>query len=784
MPLVPIFAITIIVLSAPLSILGCDAGDRQSIAQLDTADGSALCLPSPDRCDDEGAIACSGTGLRTCRDLGGCLVWGPPIGCPPNETCADGACQPACPGATCDTPDARRCDPQSARAVERCADADGDGCFGWEPAETCDAVCSQGRCEAACADECSTGFVRCDGDSVVTCDDHDADGCREWGGAKACPDTCALGACVSGCVAECAAEGLTRCDSAQVETCREVDGCLRWVASVTCPEGTTCSAGRCSSECVDECQMGETTCQGGGRVECGEFDADACRDWSLPTACAAGETCSAGACSSMCENECTTEGARDCDSTGHDVVVCGQHDADPCLEFAEVQACDTGEACSLGACRTECVDECTADARQCRPGSGTSVEVCGNSDSDPCLEWVASTDCAATNRVCANGACAAQCADECGGPTCDGNAVVPCGDFDGDACADRGSPVQCAVTEACEAGACKALEPPSGVKISEVLYRSAGPDEDVFIELSGPPGASLRGLELVAINGSDGQVYGRLALVGAFDADGLFVVAHPDAAPFIADWADQRSTFADLQNAPDNVTVNWGERTLDALGYGVFAGRDVFRGEGSPAPAVDDGVSLARLFLAGPVDTDNNALDFQPTHAPNPGRLGSAPRTPEAGEVIFTEFMIDANALSDAQGEWIELWNTTPHTLELGGCVMESDMAEVWTLPSIRVAPFGYVVLARSNNPGFTPTAVWSGLTLSNDGDAIALICGDFYVDLVTWEDSTSGKSMSLDPSYADGDLNDIAEAWCVSPVPSVVGRDAGTPGLPNPPCP
>jgi hypothetical protein len=38
---------------------------------------------------------------------------------------------------------------------------------------------------------------------------------------------------------------------------------------------------------------------------CGEFDSDSCRDWSPPTACASGQTCSNGSCgaAAVCANE-------------------------------------------------------------------------------------------------------------------------------------------------------------------------------------------------------------------------------------------------------------------------------------------------------------------------------------------------------------------------------------------------------------------------------------------------------------------------------------------------
>jgi hypothetical protein len=80
--------------------------------------------------------------------------------------------------------------------------------------------------------------------------------------------------------------------------------------------------------------------------------------------------------------------------------------------------------------------------------------------------------------------------------------------------------------------------------------------------------------------------------------------------------ADQLLNF-DFQNGPDSVLLRDGDTVLDALGYGVFDGGEVFAGEGSSAPDPPAGSSLARRFAD--IDSGDNATDFVVLEVPTPG---------------------------------------------------------------------------------------------------------------------------------------------------------------------
>jgi hypothetical protein len=150
--------------------------------------------------------------------------------------------------------------------------------------------------------------------------------------------------------------GAVRCDGdAGVATCLAVEGCGVWSQPVACPTGTPlCSAGICAVTCSNECTMGTVQCDGNGATKaCGQADADSCLDWQAPIACPATQTCSAGACSRNCTDECTA-GATRCNGTAG-IQTCGQADADGCLEWKPATDCPAQQTCSTGACRpTSC----------------------------------------------------------------------------------------------------------------------------------------------------------------------------------------------------------------------------------------------------------------------------------------------------------------------------------------------------------------------------------------------------------------------------------------------
>jgi len=180
--------------------------------------------------------------------------------------------------------------------------------------------------------------------------------------------------------------------------------------------------------CNDECSYYGQPCSNGGT--CGNYDSDPCLECPTITP-------------PSCTNECSYIGQRSCYNSNY-YQVCGNYDSDSCLEWSAPQYCGAGYTCQSGSCvpSTTCTDECSYYGQKICAGSN-SYKVCGNYDSDSCLEWSSIQYCP-SGYICQNGECVYQppsCQDECSyyGQTekrCSENYVQQrtCGSYDSDSC--------------------------------------------------------------------------------------------------------------------------------------------------------------------------------------------------------------------------------------------------------------------------------------------------------------------------------------------------------------
>lgn len=590
----------------------------------DTACAEGECVP---RCADECAgeeRRCAGDAVESCGNFDAdlCLEYGPATPCGDAERCDDGACVPAdqeCEDA-CEEEGGSVCNGEG--AYQRCGQYDADPCLDLSSPIDCGPLerCMAGVCLGFCENECAAGSSRCgEGGQRLTCGNFDGDPCLEFGGAMPCPngEICDNGLCTPDdqpCEDLCV-RGEARCGAEGVESCGDFDDddCLEWSAPAPCPPGERCvEAGQCELECDDECQPGERACRAAQVVQCGDFDDDACREFGMAAACPMGQSCVDGACQQMCEDECAIGQTR-CSDDGRGVERCGPSALDDCLHWGSPSPCGAREACEGGACVAICADECDVGDRRC---NADGFETCGDFDADPCLEYGGGASCG-LGEACEDGVCNGVCDDECGQPDetqcVDPSAAQVCGNFDGDPCLEWSAPQPCPPGTECLGFDCAEAEAPP-IVINELYYDSPGGDRpNVFIELHGPAGAPLEGLRLVGVNGSNGQRYQSIELVGMIGADGYFVVATPEANDDLRPLVDQFAADADYQNGADAVVLLFGEQHVDGVAYGDGAPEI---GEGAPAPDVRSGESLSRD--AAHTDTNDNLTDFAVSE-PTPG---------------------------------------------------------------------------------------------------------------------------------------------------------------------
>lgn len=123
--------------------------------------------------------------------------------------------------------------------------------------------------------------------------------------------------------------------------------------------------------------------------------------------------------------------------------------------------------------------------------------------------------------------------------------------------------------------------------------------------------------------------------------------------------------------------------------------------------------------------------------------------------LVINELMADPSKVTDANGEWFELYNPGASAINIQNYKIASANDAGFTISSsVSVPSHGYVVLARvsasGTNGGVTVDyAYGSAVNLANASDWLSLKnASGTLIDSVAWTSTTAGKSWSLkDPS-------------------------------------
>ena len=253
------------------------------------------------------------------------------------------------------------------------------------------AECGNGFCNAALQENCSTcpldcpcqpGSV-CGGSSCCwpTCEGMDCgeDGCGGTCGSCFSIQQCVAGECVVDCQDECDEPDSKGCKDGAIVTCGDfnADACLDWGDQEPCPPGHKCSDAKCI--CVPQCDGKECGASGCNGV---------CGSCILGTDCVNGKCIEGG-----CQDECA-KGQTSC--VGNNVVLCGQFDADECLDWGDSQPCPEDEMCMDGGCgcTPNCLEkECGEDGCGGTCGKCTDCFSCTDYACKPGAFVLAGTDC-------------------------------------------------------------------------------------------------------------------------------------------------------------------------------------------------------------------------------------------------------------------------------------------------------------------------------------------------------------------------------------------------------
>jgi hypothetical protein len=196
-------------------------------------------------------------------------------------------------------------------------------------------------------------------------------------------------------------------------------------------------------------------------------------------------------------------------------------------------------------------------------------------------------------------------------------------------------------------------------------------------------------------------------------------------------------------------------------------------------------------ILVSPDQVTSVTFLFRTSGAPvefGPGSLAIAIQVEkaDAAGLVISEFMVNPSAVSDSDGEWIEITNTADQALSLQGCRLLRDGSGFTIETAVSIAPGGVVVLANGESPGFSPGYVYSGVTLPNStAFTLSLECGGTVIDTVPVAPDSfplaSGISATLGSAAMSSSRNDIGGAWCLAT--KAFGADFGTPGEVNDAC-
>jgi hypothetical protein len=156
--------------------------------------------------------------------------------------------------------------------------------------------------------------------------------------------------------------------------------------------------------------------------------------------------------------------------------------------------------------------------------------------------------------------------------------------------------------------------------------------------------------------------------------------------------------------------------------------------------------------------------------------------------LTITEIMQNPSSVSDANGEWFEIYNLTRFLFNLNGWTISDLDNDSHTISSdVFIPPLGYAVLGRNadynTNGGVNVDYEYSGIDIAGGSDELILMLPTgTVIDSVSWDNGATfpdptGASMYL----IDPDLdNSIGSNWAESTTP--YGDEK--PGVPRSPSP
>ncbi|MBA3454227.1 MAG: lamin tail domain-containing protein, partial [Deltaproteobacteria bacterium] len=318
----------------------------------------------------------------------------------------------------------------------------------------------------------------------------------------------------------------------------------------------------------------------------------------------------------------------------------------------------------------------------------------------------------------------------------------------------------------------------------------------------------LTGLTLEHSRG-DGGMAKEVTLDPVTIAPGAYLVLGNVLADLAPAWVDggYADRLGDLYNTgTGRLALRCGSTQIDEAFYAEVSSGESRQLDGGESPEYTFNDDLVNWCEASHTATN----EFSPGNYGTPGAAnenceiivagmcddGTALRpvvSPAPGDLVITEIMPSPAAVDDALGEWFEVKVTRDVDLNGLGIDRMGDTANPSVVSAercLRVTSGALILFARSTDAGtngglptvtgtFTHTMIAGSTTTPGD---LAISIGPTVIDTFSWTASRSGKSLQVDPDFANVTENDDQTRWCDGTQTYGEG-DFGTPGAPNAQC-
>lgn len=161
------------------------------------------------------------------------------------------------------------------------------------------------------------------------------------------------------------------------------------------------------------------------------------------------------------------------------------------------------------------------------------------------------------------------------------------------------------------------------------------------------------------------------------------------------------------------------------------------------------------------------------------------------GDLVITEFIADAidELCLDDQGEWVEIYNDSPNTIDTNGVRLEDHSGNRTVLPTMLLGPGEYGLFGKGQAANWCESEAYpdafyaSSFFINNYGDeSLALLRPDFsvidatpvFVDLGTVQGSVALDARFLSSAESDDGGNWYYSNTCTPTEP------LGSPGFSN----